>query len=115
MITTFLCQVSTLNRAMWAKASTCSAVSWKPHQAVDRRRQLRFARALIGPKRQCRNQRLRSNLRRDPFEPVDFHLIGRSITSPSFYLVQATVAAQIENFTKFPPRRKPTLFNRTRC
>ena len=30
---------------------------------------------------------------------------------PQMYLMQATVAAQIENFAKFPPRQKPTSFN----
>jgi arylsulfatase len=30
---------------------------------------------------------------------------------PQLYLMQATVAAQIENFAKFPPRQKPASFN----
>ena len=30
---------------------------------------------------------------------------------PQLYLMQATVAAQIENFVKFPPRQKAASFN----
>ena len=30
---------------------------------------------------------------------------------PQLYLMQAVVAAQIENFIKFPPRQKPASFN----
>ena len=55
------------------------------------------------------------NLRRDPFERADFNsnryfdwLVDHI---PQMYLMQATVAAQIENFAKFPPRQKPASFN----
>ena len=30
---------------------------------------------------------------------------------PQMYLMRVTVAAQIENFAKFPPRQKPASFN----
>ena len=30
---------------------------------------------------------------------------------PQLYLMQATVAAQIDSFVKFPPRQKPASFN----
>jgi arylsulfatase A-like enzyme len=55
------------------------------------------------------------NLRRDPFERADFNsntyydwLMNHV---PQLYLMQATVAAEIENFVKFPPRQKPASFN----
>ena len=55
------------------------------------------------------------NLRRDPFERAQ----GNSNTyydwmmSHAFllYEMQALVAAQIEDFEKFPPRQKPASFN----
>ena len=40
------------------------------------------------------------------------HLLGLDGRSrPQLYLMQAVVAAQIENFVKFPPRQKPASFN----
>jgi arylsulfatase len=30
---------------------------------------------------------------------------------PQMYLMQAVVAAEVENFRKFPPRQKPASFN----
>jgi arylsulfatase A-like enzyme len=55
------------------------------------------------------------NLRRDPFERADFNsnvyfdwMINHV---PQLYQVQAVVAAQIENFVKFPPRQKAASFN----
>ena len=55
------------------------------------------------------------NLRRDPFERADvnsntyFDWMVDHV--PQIYLMQATVAAQIDNFVKFPPRQKPASFN----
>ena len=55
------------------------------------------------------------NLRRDPFECADvnsntyFDWMVDHV--PQLYLMQATVAAQIENFASFPPRQKPASFN----
>jgi arylsulfatase len=55
------------------------------------------------------------NLRRDPFERADFnsntYFDWMVDHVPQLYLMQATVAAQIENFAKFPPRQKPASFN----
>ena len=55
------------------------------------------------------------NLRRDPFERADFnsntYFDWMVDHVPQLYLMQATVAAQIENFVKFPPRQKPASFN----
>src|ERR1700722_19283659 len=55
------------------------------------------------------------NLRRDPFERADFnsnrYFDWMVDHIPQMYLMQATVAAQIENFVKFPPRQKPASFN----
>ena len=55
------------------------------------------------------------NLRRDPFERADYNsntywdwLVDHI---PQMYLMQAVVAAQIEDFIKFPPRQKPASFN----
>ena len=55
------------------------------------------------------------NLRRDPFERADFNsntywdwMVDHV---PQLYLMQAVVAAQIEDFVKFPPRQKPASFN----
>jgi arylsulfatase len=55
------------------------------------------------------------HLRRDPFERADENsntywdwLISHVYI---IYLMQAAVAAQIENFAKFPPRQKPASFN----
>ena len=55
------------------------------------------------------------NLRRDPFERAQFNsntyydwLISHAFM---LYEMQALVAAQIENFAKFPPRQKPASFN----
>ena len=55
------------------------------------------------------------NLRRDPFERADFNsntywdwMVDHV---PQLYLVQALVAAQIENFVKYPPRQKAASFN----
>jgi arylsulfatase len=55
------------------------------------------------------------NLRRDPFERADFNsntywdwMVDHV---PQMYLMQAVVAAEIENFVKFPPRQKPASFN----
>ncbi len=55
------------------------------------------------------------NLRRDPFERADFNsntywdwLVDHA---PQLYQVQAVVAAQIENFVKYPPRQKAASFN----
>ena len=55
------------------------------------------------------------NLRRDPFERADvnsntyFDWMVDHV--PQLYLMQATVAAEIDNFVKFPPRQKPASFN----
>jgi hypothetical protein len=55
------------------------------------------------------------NLRRDPFERAEYnsntYFDWMVDHVPQLYLMQATVAAQIENFTKFPPRQKPASFN----
>ena len=55
------------------------------------------------------------NLRRDPFERADFnsnvYFDWMVDHIPQMYLMQATVAAEIENFVKFPPRQKPASFN----
>ena len=55
------------------------------------------------------------NLRRDPFERADFnsntYFDWMVDHVPQMYLMQAVVAAQIENFVKFPPRQKPASFN----
>ena len=55
------------------------------------------------------------NLRRDPFERADFNsnvywdwLIDHAFL---LYGAQAIVAAQIENFVKYPPRQKAASFN----
>jgi arylsulfatase len=55
------------------------------------------------------------HLRRDPFERADFNSnvywdwMFNHI--PQLYQVQAVVAAQIENFVKYPPRQKAASFN----
>ncbi len=55
------------------------------------------------------------NLRRDPFERADFNsnvYWDWTINHvPQLYQAQALVAAQIENFVKFPPRQKAASFN----
>ena len=55
------------------------------------------------------------NLRRDPFEQADenSNTYWDWVISHVYivYLMQAIVAAQIENFKKFPPRQKPASFN----
>jgi arylsulfatase A-like enzyme len=55
------------------------------------------------------------HLRRDPFERADYNsnvywdwLVDHV---PQLYQCQAVVAAQIENFVKFPPRQKAASFN----
>ncbi len=55
------------------------------------------------------------NLRRDPFERADYNsnvyydwMIDHV---PQLYLCQAIVAAQIENYVKYPPRQKAASFN----
>ena len=55
------------------------------------------------------------NLRRDPFERADFNsntyydwLISHVFL---LYGAQAIVAAQLENFVKYPPRQKAASFN----
>jgi arylsulfatase len=55
------------------------------------------------------------SLRRDPFERADFNsnvyfdwMINHV---PQLYLAQALVAAQIENYVKYPPRQKAASFN----
>ena len=55
------------------------------------------------------------NLRRDPFERADFNsntywdwMVDHV---PQLYECQAVVAAQIENFVKYPPRQKAASFN----
>jgi arylsulfatase len=55
------------------------------------------------------------NLRRDPFERADFNsntywdwMVDHV---PQLYQVQAVVAAQVENFVKYPPRQKAASFN----
>jgi arylsulfatase len=55
------------------------------------------------------------NLRRDPFERADFNsntywdwMVDHA---PQLYQVQGVVAAQIENFVKYPPRQKAASFN----
>ena len=55
------------------------------------------------------------NLRRDPFERADFNssvywdwIVDHA---PMLYQVQAVVAAQVENFVKYPPRQKAASFN----
>jgi arylsulfatase len=55
------------------------------------------------------------NLRRDPFERADYNsnvywdwVINHA---PMLYLAQAVVAAQVENFVKYPPRQKAASFN----
>ena len=55
------------------------------------------------------------NLRRDPFERADenSNTYWDWVISHAYivYAMQAAVAAQIENFQKFPPRQKPASFN----
>jgi hypothetical protein len=55
------------------------------------------------------------SLRRDPFERADFnsntYLDWMVDHVPQLYLAQAIVAAQIENYVKFPPRQKAASFN----
>ena len=55
------------------------------------------------------------NLRRDPFERADenSNTYWDWVISHVYiiYVMQAVVAAQIENFVKFPPRQKPASFN----
>jgi len=55
------------------------------------------------------------NLRRDPFERADFNsnTYWNWLLSHIFLLygAQAIVAAQIENFVKYPPRQKAASFN----
>ena len=55
------------------------------------------------------------HLRRDPFERADFnsntYFDWMVDHVPQLYLMQATVAAEIDNFVKFPPRQKPASFN----
>ena len=55
------------------------------------------------------------NLRRDPFERADFNsnVYWDWMVDHVFlmYEMQALVAAQIEDFAKFPPRQKPASFN----
>lgn len=55
------------------------------------------------------------SLRRDPFERADFNsnvyfdwMIDHV---PQLYQCQAIVAAQIENYVKYPPRQKAASFN----
>jgi arylsulfatase len=55
------------------------------------------------------------NLRRDPFERADFNsntywdwMVDHA---PQLYQVQGVVAAQIQNFVKYPPRQKAASFN----
>jgi hypothetical protein len=52
---------------------------------------------------------------RDPFERADYnsntYFDWMVDHVPQLYLMQATVAAEIENFIKFPPRQKPASFN----
>src|SRR5580704_4133139 len=55
------------------------------------------------------------NLRRDPFERADYNSntywdwVVQHV--PQLYEVQAIVAAQIENYVKYPPRQKAASFN----
>ena len=55
------------------------------------------------------------NLRRDPFERAidnsNTYLDWMVNQVPQLYLVQALVAAQIQNFIKYPPRQKAASFN----
>lgn len=55
------------------------------------------------------------NLRRDPFERADFNSNSywEWIVDHAFlmYGAQAVVAAQIEDYVKYPPRQKPASFN----
>jgi arylsulfatase len=55
------------------------------------------------------------NLRRDPYERAEYNsnIFNDWMFSRAFLLygMQAIVAAQIENFVKFPPRQKPAAFN----
>jgi arylsulfatase len=55
------------------------------------------------------------NLRRDPFERAidnsNTYLDWMVTQIPQLYLVQALVAAQIENYVKYPPRQKAASFN----
>jgi arylsulfatase A-like enzyme len=55
------------------------------------------------------------NLRRDPFERADenSNTYWDWVISHAYmiYGMQAVVAEQIDNFTKFPPRQKPAAFN----
>jgi arylsulfatase len=55
------------------------------------------------------------NLRRDPFERADFnsntYFDWLFDHIPQLYQCQALVAAQIEDFVKYPPRQKAASFN----
>ena len=55
------------------------------------------------------------SLRRDPFERADYnsntYFDWMVDHVPQLYLAQAVVAAQIENFVKYPPRQRPASFN----
>ena len=55
------------------------------------------------------------NLRRDPFERAQYnsntYYDWMMYHAFKLYEMQAVVAAQIEDFEKFPPRQKPASFN----
>ena len=55
------------------------------------------------------------SLRRDPFERASYnsntYLDWMVDHVPQLYLCQALVAAQIENYVKYPPRQKAASFN----
>ena len=55
------------------------------------------------------------NLRRDPFELAEInsntYMDWMVDHVPQMYLMQAVVAAELENFKNFPPRQKPASFN----
>jgi arylsulfatase len=55
------------------------------------------------------------HLRRDPFERADFNsqVYWKWVMhhAPYLYLCQAVVAAQVEEFVKYPPRQKAASFN----
>ena len=83
--------------------------SWCSKSSVQRQREV-WAEPLV----KLRLPHIFS-LRRDPFERADFNsncywdwMIDHAFL---LYGAQALVAAQIENYVKYPPRQKPASFN----
>jgi arylsulfatase len=84
---------------------------WKLHFAVQRAFQMQV---WMEPLVKLRVPHI-MHLRRDPFERAEFnsntYFDWMFSHAPILYLCQATVAAQIANFVKYPPRQKAASFN----